>query len=123
MARYSAPGFITYRGRPTLEATSITLDVDTGNKDVVTILKGRAGHTAGPLMATINVDSALPADGPEVDWFALAAAQEEVELGFKIAGDTFRFSGDVRTVKIDSKAEGTPNSVSFTFHATYLGTL
>lgn len=123
MARYSAPGFITYRGRPALEATSITFDADTGNKDVITILKGRAGHTAGPLMVTINVDNALPADGPEVDWFALAAAQDEVELGFKIAGNTFRFRGDVRTVKIDTKAEGTPNALSFTYHATYLGAL
>jgi hypothetical protein len=123
MAAYSAPGFVTYRGRPALEATSITVDADSGNKDVVTILKGRAGHTGGPLMTTINVDNAIPSTGPEVDWFAICASHDEIELGFKIAGDTFRFSGDVRTVKYDTKAEGTPNALSFTFHGTYLGTL
>lgn len=122
MARYSAPGAVFYRGRPALEATSITMDLDSGNKDVVTILKGRAGHTAGPLMATIAVDNALPSTGPEVDWIGLCAAQEEVALVFKIAGDSYAFKGDVRTAKIDTKAEGTPNSVSFSYHATYVGT-
>ena len=41
---------------------------------------------------------------------------------FKIAGDSYAFKGDVRTAKIDTKAEGTPNSVSFSYHATYVGT-
>ena len=52
----------------------------------------------------------------------LCAAQDEIALVFKIAGDSYAFKGDVRTAKIDTKAEGTPNSVSFSFHATYVGT-
>lgn len=122
MSAYSPPGFIIYRGRPSLEARSIGVKGDSGNKDVITLLKGRAGHTPGPFMATLDVKSAVPSTGPEVDWFLVCASGEEVELGFKIAGNTYNFRGDVRDVSWSTESEGSPNGIDFTFHGTFVGT-
>ena len=68
MAVYSAPALILYNGQPVLQATRVDHTIDTGNKDVITMLLGRAGFTAGPLSATLSISNAVPADGPEFDW-------------------------------------------------------
>lgn len=118
MAVYSAPALILKDGVPVLQATRADITMDTGNKDVMTMLLGRAGFTAGPMSMSLSVSNAVPADGPEYNWFAIAAAQVEVPLAFKMAGVTISMVGDLRNVKGSSQAEGTPNAIDFEYSAT-----
>lgn len=120
MAVYSAPALILYNGQPVLQATRVDHTIDTGNKDVITMLLGRAGFTAGPLSATLSISNAVPADGPEFDWYAIAAAQVEIALDFKMGGRVVSMRGDIRSVKSSSQAEGTPNGIDFEYSATIL---
>jgi len=113
--RYSGPGTVLYRGRPVLQASSAELDIETDNKDVVTLRLGRAGHSPGPRKIALNVSSAIPETGLEVDWVGLANAQAEVQLGFRIANKQYEFTGDIRTAKITTSTEQA-NGVSFTYH-------
>lgn len=112
---YSGPGFVTVNGRVLLQSSKITMEMDSGNKDVLTILLGRAGHSTGPQMVTINVDSAIPQDGVEADIPALVLAAATNTLGFKMANTTYTAEGDIRTASL-SGSVGDPNATSFSFH-------
>lgn len=125
MALYSGPGYVEYQGRVLRQAKDVEIKFDPQNKDVNTLLLGRAGHTPGPAMVTVSVTSAIPsadAGGLEVDWIAASAAQAEVELTYVCAGTRYRVRGDVRDASMKSSAEGEANTVSFTHHGKLLGT-
>lgn len=115
MAAYSGPGFVLFRGRPVLQANTVSMDVQTDNKDVNTLLLGRAGHSAGSKKIQLSVNSAIPLGGLEFDWVGVANAQQEVSLAFKLANKTYNCTGDVRSVKLDTSTEKA-NEVSFEFH-------
>lgn len=112
--RYSGPGFVLYNGRPVLQASSIDFNIETDNKDVNTLLLGRAGHSAGSKSVKVSVSSAVPQDGLEVDWPAIADAQAEVALAFRLADTTYNLRGDVRSVKLGTSTDKA-NEVSFEF--------
>ena len=116
MTVYSPPGFIEYRGRVLREAKSIRMNFESNNKDVNTLTGGRAGHTPGPEMVTVDVASAIPnavSGGLEVDWVALSRARAEVELVYVIADKRYRVKGDLRSVSMQTDAEGGANEISF----------
>ena len=115
MALYSAPGFVLYAGIPVLQASNVSFNFMTDNKDVNTLLLGRAGHSAGPRKVQISVTSAVPQAGMEQAWIAIANAQGEVSLAFKVAGTTYNCTGDIREVKVDTSVDKA-NDVSFEFH-------
>lgn len=120
--RYSGPAFVLYNGRPVLQASSIDFSVETDNKDVNTLILGRAGHSAGAKSVKLSVSSAVPADGLEVDWVAIANAQAEVPIGVSFAGDTYNCRGDVRSVKLGSSVDKA-NEVSFEFSGRVVNTV
>lgn len=115
MAAYSTPGFVLYAGIPVLQASQVSFTFATDNKDVNTLLLGRAGHSAGPRKVQVDVTSAIPAAGMEQAWVTIASAQGEVSLAFKIGGKTYNCRGDIRDVKMDTSVDKA-NDVSFTFH-------
>ena len=115
MALYSTPGFVLYNGIPVLQASSVSFNFMTDNKDVNTLLLGRAGHSAGPRKVQISVTSAVPQAGMEQAWIAIANAQGEVSLAFEVAGTTYNCTGDSREVKVDTTVDKA-NDVSFEFH-------
>lgn len=112
---YSVPGFVSFDGIPVLHAQSISMSVETDNKDVVTLLLGNAGFSAGAKKVSFSVSNAIPADGMERAWVTIANAQGEVSLGFTIAGTTYNCVGDIRSVKVDTTTDKA-NDVSFEFH-------
>ena len=114
-APYSGPGFVSYNGRPLLQSKSIEVDIDTQNKDVETLLLGRAGHSAGPAKATFDVSQAIPQAGLEIDWPAVALQQAQIALTFTVAGRAYNVTGDVRNVKLSTTTDAA-NAVSFQFH-------
>jgi hypothetical protein len=112
--RYSQPGFVLYSGRPVLQASSIDFSIDTDNKDVNTLLLGRAGHSAGSKSVKASVNSAIPQAGMEIDWVGIGNAQAEISLGFHLAGKVYNCRGDVRSVKLGTSVDKA-NEVSFEF--------
>ena len=121
MALYSGPGFVLYEGTPVLQSSMVSMDVQTDNKDVNTQLLGWAGFSPGPKKVQISVNSAIPAAGLEYDWVAIANAQLQINLAFKLAGKTYSCSGDIRNAKLDSSVDKA-NEVSFEFHGTIVST-
>lgn len=115
MSVYSGPGYVVYRGRPVLQSGSVSFQVATNNKDVDTLLLGRAGHSRGARKIQVQVENAIPLAGYEIDWAALANAQAEVALTFRIAGKSYNCVGDVRDVDIRTNVDNA-NSMSFTYH-------
>lgn len=115
MSAYSAPGFVLYQGVPVLQASSVNFQVITDNKDVNTLILGRAGHSKGSKKVQIQVENAIPQAGYEINWPGIAAAQQEIPLTFRIANKTYNCVGDVRDVDIKSSVDS-PNSLGFTFH-------
>lgn len=85
MAIYSAPGFVSYAGVPALQPNSVDFSIETDNKDVHTLLLGRAGHSAGSKSVKASVNSAIPQAGMEMDWVGIGNAQAEISLGFHLA--------------------------------------
>jgi|GEM_PF-3491478 len=114
MALYSSPGFIDHAGRPALQPSSVDFSLETDNKDVNTLILGRAGHSAGAQSVKASVDSAIPQAGMEIDWVGLARAQVEIPLGFHLAGRVYNCRGDVRSVKLGTSVDKA-NNVSFEF--------
>ena len=117
---YSAPAHILYDGVPVLQSSSVNFQIQTDNKDVLTLLLGRAGHSRGAKKCSVQVENAIPLAGYEIDWPAVAAAQAEIALSFKIANKTYNCVGDVRDVDIRSGVDNA-NTMSFTFHGRIVG--
>ena len=112
---YSGPGFVVKNGRVLLQSSKIAVEFDSGNKDVLTLLHGRAGHSTGPLMVTINVDSPIPQDGVEADPIADLVEAGTVTLAFKVGVKTYTCEGDIRTASLGTSV-GDPNTSAFSFH-------
>lgn len=121
MSNYVGPTIVRHRGRVLLEAQNARLRVMTGNASVFTAHKGFAGKSRGAPHAELSVDSAVPGDGFEVDWPALALAQDDLELEVELPGvATYGLVGDIRDVDVESDAsagEARPTKVSFNYTA------
>lgn len=122
MAVYSGPGIVLYQGVPVLQASNITYSVATDNKDVPTLALGVAGFSPGAKKVQFSVENAIPASGMELDWPAIAEAQQQVSLAFVLAGVTRNAQGDVRDVSVKTSTDSA-NSVSFEFHGTSTGSV
>ncbi len=113
---YSGPATLLFLGRPVLEADSIRLQLATNNKPVYTGRKGYAGHTKGQKTHTMSVSNALPSTGPEVDWMAVANAQDVITLAVKFANKTYTLEGQVSECDYnDGGAQGEAIKLSFSF--------
>lgn len=124
MTVYSGPGSVEYRGRVLRQAKSVRINIESNNKDVNTLADGRAGHTPGPQMVTVDVSSAIPAEssgGLELDTVAIVRAQQEVEFTYVIAGSRYRVKGDLRNTSLNSDAEGGANEQSWQHVGILLG--
>jgi hypothetical protein len=117
---YSGPGQVLSGDHVLLEVETAEFSFESGNNDVLTLAKGRAGHSRGAAKAMLSVTNAIPAAGPEVDWVAVAAAGLAVALGFRMAGRVYQMTGDVRDARITTDAQGA-NRYSFTYHASLDG--
>lgn len=117
MSVYSGPAVLTYNGVPVLQAESVELSIDTGNKDVDTMHLGRAGHSRGPTKAQLSVKNAVPMGGFEIDWIKLAELGAEVPLGLEIGlTKSYAFVGDIRSARLGSGVDNA-NELSFEYHA------
>jgi hypothetical protein len=120
---YSGPFIVRHEGTTLLEQQSARFRIITGNADVFTAHKGRAGFSRGAVRLEIDIDSAIPAEGLEVDWPGLAIAQEEVTGDIQIADMVYGYTADVREVDQESDAssgEARPNKCAAKLMATLI---
>jgi hypothetical protein len=112
---YSGPGAVIYNSRTVLQSQSVGFQVQTDNKDVMTLAGGRVGHSRGAKKVQVSVDNAIPELGFEIDWVGIANAQLEINLSFRIATKTYNCRGDIRDAEWRTDVDAT-NKLSFTFH-------
>ena len=109
---YSRPGFISIGGRTLLQSMKIDVKFDSGNKDVDTLLLGRAGHSLGPQKVSIDVSSAVPASGIEGDIITRLINAGTQSFAITYAGTIYNVEGDIRTAGFSSDV-GNPNGTDF----------
>mgnify|MGYP000911072834 CR=1 FL=1 len=110
---YSRPGYIAVNGRVLLQVMKVELKLDSGNKDVETLLLGWAGPSVGPQKVEISVSSAVPATGIEGDIIPLLVTAGTQSFAITFAGKTYNVEGDIRTAGFSSDV-GNPNGTDFT---------
>ena len=71
---YVSKGFAESDGVPIITSTKMTLKQVTNGSDVDTILDDGTGFAKGVTKYEVDLENPVPADGFEVDYFALAAA-------------------------------------------------
>lgn len=109
---YSRPGFISVAGRVLLQVMKVDVNFDSGNKDVDTLLLGRAGHSLGPQKVSIDVSSAVPASGIEGDIITRLINAGTQSFAITYAGTIYNVEGDIRTAGFSSDV-GNPNGTDF----------
>lgn len=118
---YSRPGYISVGGRVLLQAMKIDVKFDSGNKDVDTLLLGRAGHSAGPQKVSVDVSSAVPAAGIEGDIIQRLVQAGTQSFAMTFAGTTYNIEGDIRTAGFMTDV-GSPNGTDFNVSGKLLNT-
>jgi hypothetical protein len=109
---YSRPGYISVAGRVLLQVMKIDVKFDSGNKDVDTLLLGRAGHSLGPQKVSIDVSSAVPAAGIEGDIITRLINAGTQSFAITFAGTIYNVEGDIRTGGFSTDV-GNPNGTDF----------
>lgn len=119
---FSGPGYVRIAGIPDLFSENLRAEWDSGNKDVNTLIMGRAGHSRGPKGVQVSGTDAVPAD-PNVsfDWVGLCMSGVEVQIEFVVGGRSYPMIGDLRTTGIETSADA-PNRASWTYHARMIET-
>jgi len=92
LTKYSGSGEIYWNGRLLAEAHSLDYTLDSQNKEVNTFGKGLAGFSAGPEKVTINIETAIPKAGYEVDFFDVCHRKQEVRIVVNDAGKRRTFA-------------------------------
>jgi hypothetical protein len=90
----------------------VDVKFDSGNKDVDTLLLGRAGHSLGPQKVSIDVSSAVPAAGIEGDIITRLINAGTQSFAITFAGTIYNVEGDIRTAGFSSDV-GNPNGTDF----------
>jgi hypothetical protein len=121
MSTYAGPATLFYLGRVELQASNVTYDIETGNKEVKTMPLGYAGHARGAKMVNLSVDFAIPSTGLQIDWVAIANAQGEIDLTLRYGNKQDTLRGNVPSANITSDAEGITKG-SFKFMGKLLST-
>lgn len=114
MAELTKPWVVLYGSRPVLYAQTVSFQASSNDKAVNTIVLGLAGHSDGPEMVKVDVESAVPAAGLEVDWAALSLSHTTIDLAFKGPSRTYQVRGRVLTADLKSSAES-PTTMSMSF--------
>ena len=119
---YSRPGYISVGGRVLLQAMKIDVKFDSGNKDVDTLLLGRAGHSLGPQKVSVDVSSAVPASGIEGDIIQRLVNAGTQSFAMTFAGTTYNIEGDIRAAGFSTDV-GNPNGTDFNVSGKLLNTV
>lgn len=118
---YSRPGYISIGGRTLLQSMKIDVKFDSGNKDVDTLLLGRAGHSLGPQKVSIDVSAAVPAAGIEGDIITRLINAGTQQIAVTYAGSIYNVEGDIRTAGFSTDV-GNPNGMDYNISGKLINT-
>ena len=104
-----ATGQIFVDGIVIADAQNVGIDYDTQDNDVETMGKEFAGITPGAFKTTINIDTAVPRAGYEVDYLKRMVNRTAVEVVVFRGASEVEFKGFIRTVseKVGVNQNGT----------------
>ena len=115
MSEFSKPVVVSLNGVQILYASESDFEVRSNDQSVFTLAQGLAGHSDGAAESTINVQSAIPFAGVEVDWHGLALDHVTVDMGYNIAGEEYVVRGRVMNASKRGQVNQ-PNGISMSFH-------
>jgi hypothetical protein len=115
MADEYATGYVVYQGLALSEVSDIDFDEESGDQEVVTILKGLAGHSNGAAKVKLTLKSAIPAAGMEVDFAEICRKHRTIEVRFRCAGVEATAQGRVMNAKRSVSANN-PSALDVTFN-------
>ncbi len=99
------------------ENTTVKLNLEGTEQDVMTIVKGFAGQTPGPTKVVATFENVVPATGFEVDTWNAQLNSEIVEMKFQFGGSGISLisEGFIRANAIDAGVSAT-TGLTFEFH-------
>lgn len=114
MTQYQGPAEIQCNGRSLAEAITVRVSVTPNSTPVRTMKKGLGGRSRGPVECTIDVESAIPKAGYEVDFMRLCV--EDADITIVTLGGGTRKAYDAFITNV-SEAFGVQQAASSTFTA------
>lgn len=85
--------YININGKVLMEHVSAEVSRSANSQPVITVGKGYSGESPGAPMTMIDVKSAIPADGMELDAGDYISGLIPVQVGALIAGKEIRIEG------------------------------
>jgi len=113
MENYEGPGTVILDGSLLAEAQSVRVSVMSNARPVVTMRKGLAGRSRGPVETSIDVSEAVPRAGTEQDFIGKCVADATVRIVAVFAGKRYQWEGWIDQVGTEQSAEASA-SLSFT---------
>ncbi len=93
---YASKGYVEKDGVKVLTSQKLSMKQDTNSDDVDTILDEAGGFAQGTVKYMVEVESPVPADGFEIDWFEVCRAGKIHQLRFVILNP----NGGIATSKL-----------------------
>lgn len=105
MDNYQGPGEIQFNGSTLAESKSVRVQIMSNAKEQMTMAKGLAGRSKGPVKSTINIENAAPLAGLEDEFVELCVAGTYVDVVVAFAGKRYQWTGWIDTVDLDTNVE------------------
>lgn len=94
------------------EASRVRMSIAGNNRRVVTMRRGLAGRSRGPVESEISIDSAVPVEGLEDTFVEKIIDNADVRVTIDLAGKRYGFDGWVEDGDAEQSTDG---SASFSF--------
>lgn len=114
MTQYNGPCELQFDGRTLAEATTCRISVTPNTTPVRTMKKGLGGRSRGPVECTIDVESAIPKAGFEVDFMQKCIDDADVTIVIVRAGKRVAFDSFITNV---AESYGVQAAASSSFSA------
>lgn len=111
---FSKPGYIVVGTTPLMYAESVTMNANSDDKKVNTLLQGMTGFSDGAQFVEIDVKNAIPLSGYEYDATFITLSHATQTLSFNVAGVSTTVVGRMMNATTETTTEA-PNSLAFKF--------
>lgn len=93
------------------QAVKFSVEFDTQNQPVVTLNDGFSGITPGAGVCKVNIESAIPRTGFEIDWHKWAKDRTMVEITGSRGSSTISVKGFIAKVGEQHGVDGSTSSI------------
>ena len=122
LTKYEGAAEVQIGGRTLAEATKARVSIRANDNKVNTMRKGFAGFSDGPTEAEVTIDTAVPKEGYEVDFWDAVKRKRELRVVIVKAGRRRTIVGRAQSLDEDA-AENAAASGSVTIMGVPVGEL